>query len=73
MTQTTISMQSVQSTSIASIGYKRRTMNVQFHSGRVYEFKKIPRIQFDQFRQALSKGQFFNKEIKDLYPSVELA
>jgi hypothetical protein len=72
MTQTTISMQAVQSTSIAAIGYKRRTMNVEFNTGRIYEFTRVPRAQFDQFRQSLSKGQFFNQNIKDLYPSIEL-
>lgn len=68
----TIKMNSVQSTSISAIGYKRRTMNVQFNSGKLYEFKKVPRAQFDNFSQALSKGKFFNQEIKDVYPSIEL-
>lgn len=68
----TISMKPVASTSIASIGYKCRTMNVEFTTGRIYEFTKVPRAKFDQFVKSLSKGQFFNQNIKDAYPSIEL-
>ena len=68
----TIKMTQVQSTSISEIGYKHRTMNVKFNSGKLYEFKKVPRAQFDKFCQAISKGQFFNTEVKNAYPSVEL-
>ena len=68
----TIKMNSVQSTSISEIGYKRRTMNVQFNSGKVYEFKKVPRATFDQFTSSISKGKFFNETIKESFPCVEL-
>lgn len=69
---TTIQMSSVKSTSIFSIGYKRRTMNVIFNNGKSYEFKKVPRAIFDKFFSSSSKGKFFNKEIKVNYPFVEL-
>ena len=68
----TIQMQPVKSTSISEIGYKRRTMNVTFNSGRTYEFKKVPRAIFDEFKRAMSKGAFFNQEVKESYPSCEL-
>ena len=66
----TIKMTLVQSTSISAIGYKRRTMNVQFNNGKVYEFKKVPRATFDTFRKASSKGQYFNQNIRDNFPCV---
>lgn len=69
----TIKMTSVASTSISEIGYKRRTMNVKFHNGKLYEFKKVPRALFDKFSNSASIGQFFNQEIKAGYPFVELA
>lgn len=69
----TIKMNSVASTSISEIGYKRRTMNVKFNNGKLYEFKKVPRAIFDKFFSSASKGNFFNKEIKAIYPSLEVA
>jgi len=69
----TIKMTSIQSTSISEIGYKRRTMQVKFQNGKLYEFKKIPRAIFDKFFSSASKGAFFNQEIKAFYPSSTLA
>ena len=65
-------MKSIQSTSISEIGYNRRTMNVKFHNGMIYEFKKVPRMIFDSFTKAQSKGRFFNDEIKQEYPFKKL-
>ncbi len=42
-------MISVDSSSISSIGYKRRTMLVKFLTGRTYQYKKVPRLVFDDF------------------------
>jgi len=69
----TIKMNAVQSTSISEIGYKRRTMQVKFNNGKLYEFKKIPRAIFDKFLTSMSKGAFFNQEIKAMYPSLPVA
>lgn len=68
----TINMTAVQSSSIAQLGYKRRTMQVTFNNGKSYEFKKVPRAQFDKFFSANSKGKFFLNEIKTNYPYTEL-
>lgn len=67
-----IKMNVVKSTSINQIGYFRRTLCVKFNSGRSYEFKKVPRVTFDSFLQAASKGEFFNKKIKGNYTQVEI-
>lgn len=68
----TMNMIAVQSTSLAQVGYKRRTMHVVFKNGKAYEFKKVPRAQFDQFCAANSKGKFFLNEVKDMYPHTQL-
>lgn len=68
----TIKMNAVKSTSVAEIGYKRRTMNIKFVNGKLYEFKRVPRAQFDKFSSSTSKGNFFNKKIKENYPAIEL-
>lgn len=63
----TIKMTKVTSTSISEIGYKRRTMHVQFNGGKTYEYKKVPRAMFDALSKASSKGQFFIDNIKDAF------
>lgn len=67
-----IKMNSIQSTSIAQIGYKYRTMNVVFQNGKTYVFKKVPRALFDQLMSSISKGKFFNQHIKEVYPFTSL-
>lgn len=66
-------MNQVNSTSIAQIGYKRRTMNVIFQNGKNYEFKKVPRRVFDTFLKSDSFGAFFNNEIRNNYPHNVIA
>lgn len=68
----TIKMNTVESSSIFKVGYRRRVMQVQFNSGRVYEFRKVPRATFDQFMRSHSKGEFFNREIKGAYLETEI-
>lgn len=68
----TIKMNTVKSTSISEIGYKRRTMHVRFVNGKLYELKKVPRAEFDTFLKSPSKGQHFLREFKSHYPSVQL-
>lgn len=65
-------MKQVKSTSIGKVGYKRRTMNVEFQNGKSYEFKKVPRRIFDSFLKAPSIGEFFNDEIRKNYPYKEI-
>jgi hypothetical protein len=68
-----IKMKEVKSQSISKIGYFRRTMNVVFQNGKTYEFKKVPRVEFDKFTSSDSKGKFFLNEVKGIYPFKELA
>lgn len=68
----TITMNTVESSSIFKVGYRRRVMQVQFNSGRIYEFRKVPRAKFDEFMSANSKGEFFNREIKGAYLETEI-
>ena len=68
----TISMNPVESGSIFKIGYSRRTLQVQFNSGRVYQFRKVPRATYDQLLKSTSKGAFFNREIKGTYLETEI-
>lgn len=65
-------MNSVKSTSISEVGYRRRTLKVQFNNGRTYEFRKVPRATYDQLLKSDSKGEFFNREIRNLFPEKKV-
>jgi len=60
----------VSSSSIASIGFDAdtETLEVEFVSGRIYRYHDVERDLFEDFRNAPSKGTFFNEHIKDAYP-----
>jgi hypothetical protein len=60
----------VSSRSIAAIGYDddAEALEVEFVTGRVYRYRGVSQDVFDAFRQAPSKGAFFNAHIKDAYP-----
>ena len=59
----------VVSESIAAIGYDddAEALEVEFVTGRVYRYRGVSQDVFEDFRQAPSKGAFFNRHIKDAY------
>lgn len=42
-------------------------LTVTFTSGRVYEYYMVPATIASAFKNAISKGTFFNKRIRDKY------
>ena len=64
----------VESTTVRSMGYQRRRkiLEIEFHSGVVYQYLDVPERVYEEFRQAESKGRYFNCEIRDGYPFVRL-
>jgi len=67
--------ETVQSSVIATIGYSRsdQTLEVQFHTGRVYQYEGVPPEQHAALMAAESIGRYFNENIRDRYPAKELA
>ena len=59
----------VDSSNLASVGYDQEsgTLEIEFHSGRVYRYTGVPRYLYEGLMQAPSKGRFFNSEIKPLF------
>lgn len=49
------------------------TLDVEFVSGRRYRYAGVPAEVAEAFREAFSKGRFFNARIRDAYPFEELA
>lgn len=59
----------VDSSNISSIGYDEDslTLEVEFHSGAVYQYFDVPLNVFKGLIDAGSKGQYFAQHIKGYY------
>ena len=62
------------STVIASIAFDAmsNTLEVEFHSGRVYRYLEVPKHVYWRFASAESHGSFFNQEVKDKFDEQEV-
>jgi hypothetical protein len=59
--------ESVSSRAIASVGYRKGTLEIEFPDGDVYLYFGVPQLVFLQFLRADSMGAFFNERIRDEY------
>lgn len=59
----------VESSSIASIGHSRasKLLEIEFRSGAIYRYRKVPRSVFTAFSTARSKGNFFSGQVRGKY------
>ena len=64
--QTSITRTPVDSSNLASVGYdpKLKVLEVEFHSGAVYQYFGVELKIYDQLMYAHSKGQYFNRNIR---------
>lgn len=46
--------------------FNEATLEVMFNSGSVYEYKNVPIISYEYFRDGASTGKSFNEYIKKL-------
>lgn len=44
-----------------------RTLTLLFDSGSAYAYDDVPRRVYDDFVRIVNKGEYFNREIKDVY------
>jgi hypothetical protein len=65
----------VSSSMIASVGYMARSklLEIEFLSGRIYQYFDVDRDTYDALLRAPSLGTFFNAHIKDEYSFVRVA
>ncbi len=65
----------VNSTTMRSVGYqaKSRILEIEFDSGAVYQYLGVPANIYEQLLRAESKGCYFNGEIRDVYPYVQVS
>lgn len=64
----------VRSSAIRSIGYdaNKKTLEVEFANGRVYQYRDVPEFLFQGFCLAASKGDYFNTRISDRFSASEV-
>lgn len=46
-----------------------RQLHVTFVSGRRYRYDAVPREIYEAMRRSFSKGQFFNRRVRDDFPA----
>ncbi len=61
----------VVSSVVQSAGHTR-VLEIQFESGRVYQYYNVPKSVYRGFMQAESKGKYFNAHIRNQYPYQEI-
>ena len=62
----------VDSSAISSVGYdeKSSVLEVEFASGAVYDYFKVPEKVYRALLKAPSKGSFVSRRVRDRYPFV---
>jgi hypothetical protein len=65
----------VDSSMMASVGYDRarKTLEIEFQTGDVYEYLDVPHDVFRALLDATSKGRFFHAEIDGVYGFMQVA
>ena len=65
----------VASSNVKAVGYDghTQTLEVEFVSGRVYQYYGVPENMHGQFMQEPSKGKFLHTYIKDQFPFSRVA
>ena len=62
------------STAISGAWYlpARGELELLFTSGRRYRYFGVPQVMAERFADAFSKGQFFNREIRNRFRCLEI-
>lgn len=63
--------QSVESSVISAVGYSN-VLEIQFESGRVYQYYDVPKDIYEGMLNAESKGRYFNANIRGKYAYREI-
>lgn len=65
----------VSSSNLRSVDYDEgsRTLEIEFHSGGVYEYYDVPAEVFDELVQAGSRGGYFHEHVRGQYEFRQIA
>jgi hypothetical protein len=59
--------EAVVSSAVRSVGYEDGTLEIEFVSGRVYQYFDVPERLYRELMRATSIGTFFNERIRDRF------
>ncbi len=64
----------IESSNLASIGYdeKNEKLEIQFHSGGIYQYDDVAKEIYDELMNAESKGRYFMSEIRGAYSYIRV-
>jgi hypothetical protein len=62
-----MTLTSVNSSAIRSVGFDGYTLTVEFHSGRIYDHPGVPYQVYVEFMKAPSMGSYYNRCIRGRY------
>ena len=59
----------ISSSAIVSVGYDEPThvLEVEFHTGEVFQYLPVPKFLYDELMNSASKGAFFDTRIKQRF------
>jgi hypothetical protein len=60
----------VSSSDLKTVGYDSGSeiLEIEFHSGGIYQYQKVPSSIYDSLIKELSHGKFFHAYIKGIFP-----
>jgi hypothetical protein len=60
----------VSSSNLKTVGYDSSSeiLEIEFHSGGIYQYYKVPISIYNSLMKELSHGKFFHAYIKDFFP-----
>ncbi len=64
----------VSSSNLRSIGYDpiTYTLEIEFHSGGIYQYTNVPQTIYQQLMAAPSLGKYFHANIRNMYPYIRI-
>ena len=65
--------QYVSSSDIASIGYENGTLEIEFHSGGIYQYLNVPERIYNNLINSTSYGKYFHNYIKNSYSTIKIS
>lgn len=67
--------QTVSSSNLHSVGYDQetRTLEIEFHGGRIYQYSNVPTQVYEGLMNAGSHGRYFHQRIREVYSYRRIA
>jgi hypothetical protein len=62
-----VEMTPVESSNVAAVGYRDKTLYVEFKTGTIYRYKDVPEDVYTDMMQAESVGKFLHARIRNVY------